>query len=177
MLAAAAASDIACVAEVSTGLTMMALAPEAMKFLIWSSCLATSSCASSTCSSTPGMPLACSTMPLRSTVRKLSSNNAMDTPIFSAWAAVLIRAAANAPITNFFMSVFLHKWGVRRRPGLPDVPEAGEVAMRKMSDPGGKVMFVAFITRNGTSIPISYGFVKRDSIRDPVLMDCLRADG
>ena len=35
--------------EVSTGLTMIASTPEATKFLIWSSCLATSFCASSTC--------------------------------------------------------------------------------------------------------------------------------
>ena len=82
--AASAASDIAWVAEVSTGLTMIASTPEATKLLIWSSCLATSFCASSTCTSTPSSVPAYSTRPFRSTVRKLSSNSAMETPTVSA---------------------------------------------------------------------------------------------
>jgi len=107
-LAAAAASDIAWVAEVSTGLTMMASTPEAAKFLIWSSCLATSFCASSTCSSTPLMPLACAIMPLRSTVRKLSSKRAIETPILAAKADELISAESAMPKSSFFILFLLH---------------------------------------------------------------------
>src|SRR5688500_12917098 len=81
------------VASVSTGLTMMASTPCAMKFWIWLSCLATSFCASSTCRRTPSSVRACSSMPLRSTVRKLSSKSAIETPIRSA-------GVAHAPSTE-----------------------------------------------------------------------------
>ena len=55
MPAAAASLVIAGVASVSTGLTMIASTPWAMKFWIWLSCLQTSFCASSTCRFTPSM--------------------------------------------------------------------------------------------------------------------------
>jgi acetyl-CoA C-acetyltransferase len=52
----AAALAIAGEAAVSTSVTMIASTPLAMKLLIWSSCLALSFCASSTCTSTPTSP-------------------------------------------------------------------------------------------------------------------------
>jgi hypothetical protein len=84
---------------------MIASTPAAMKLLIWSSCLPTSLPASSTCSSTPSRPAAWSIMPLRSTVRKLSLNSAIDTPIDSAMALVDIRPAKPARIRVFFIRI------------------------------------------------------------------------
>jgi len=54
MPASVAALVMAAVAEVSTGLTMMASTPFAMKFCTWLSCFETSSLASSICTVTPG---------------------------------------------------------------------------------------------------------------------------
>src|SRR5262245_5155092 len=42
-------------------------------------------------------------MPLRRTVRKLSSKSAIDTPIFVAWAVDVIRAAIAAARISFFI--------------------------------------------------------------------------
>src|SRR3954467_9103088 len=124
---------------------MMASTPEAAKFLIWSSCLATSFCASSTCNSTPLMPLACSIMPLRSTVRKLSSNLAIDTPTLAAKADELISAAKATPKISFFI-VFLLHIGVRlhrstRNPrspeeSLPDAVSVPDGVFQRIGTPG-----------------------------------------
>ena len=103
MPAPAAASDIACVAEVSTGLTMIASTPEATKLLIWSSCLATSFCASSIWTSTPSRVPAYFSMPLRSTVRKLSSKSAIETPTFAAEAVPAMETKRAAEARRCFM--------------------------------------------------------------------------
>src|ERR1700676_3125259 len=88
---------------------MMASTLDATKFWISLSCLLTSLAPSSTCSVTLGSVLAYSIMPFLSTVRKLSLNWAMATPIVVACAALLIMAAANAvAIITFFTFVFLH---------------------------------------------------------------------
>src|SRR5262245_21936341 len=48
-------------------------------------------------------------MPLRSTVRKLSSNFAIDTPIFSASAGLAISTVIAAAYRIFFISSLLHR--------------------------------------------------------------------
>ena len=112
-------------AEVSTGLTMIASTPEAMKLLIWSSWRATSFCASSTCRSMP-LSSAIEIMPFLSTVRKLSSNSAIDTPTFCAIAEVDISETRPAAIRVFFMS-FL-PFGCPAHPCVqPEAPLPGAV--------------------------------------------------
>src|SRR5689334_17909941 len=66
-------------------------------------------------------------MPLRSTVRKLSSNSAIDTPMVCAWAAVDIKSASADPRISFFIGLSSTK-GVRLHPphaGALDLPAAG----------------------------------------------------
>src|ERR1700691_6064109 len=106
MPASVAALVMAPVAEVSTGLTMMASTPLAMKFCTWLSCLETSSLASSICSVTPGCVLAYSAMLLRRTVRKLSSNLSIDTPILAAKAGLDSTVAAASARSMRFMVQF-----------------------------------------------------------------------
>src|SRR5689334_527308 len=55
-------------------------------------------------------------MPFRNTVRKLSSKSAMDTPIFVAWAVLVISAAMAAARSSFFMQS-----SCGERPAAPDV--------------------------------------------------------
>src|SRR6185295_15985812 len=61
-------------------------------------------------------------MPLRSTVRKLSSNFAIDTPIFSANAGLAISAVMAAAYRIFLISSLSSTGGVRWHPVFPEAP-------------------------------------------------------
>src|SRR3569832_473888 len=113
MLAFDAASVIACVAEVSTGLTMLASTPEAMKLKNKTNNNDTSFLASSIWT----LWLFSSAyfwMPLRSTVRKLSSNRAIDTPKLATNAELIDAPRSSAPVSaesaSFFMFFSSSTW-------------------------------------------------------------------
>src|SRR5260221_12622902 len=75
-------------------------------------------------------------MPLRRTVRKLSSKSAMDTPTFVAWAVDVIRAAIAAARISFFI-IWLLFLGARPHPDLAGSSPKQRVSFRQVTKAGG----------------------------------------